>query len=74
MAVNMKDLGIDRLSVPEQLALVDEILDNLPEQVSPTDVPPWHMADVARRRAEAAQRPGFGRPWRDVLGSLEAGS
>jgi hypothetical protein len=74
MAVTMKDLGIDRLSVPEQLALVDEILENLPEQVSPAEVPPWHLAEVARRRTEAEERPGEGRPWRDVLGSLEAGS
>jgi hypothetical protein len=74
MATTMKDLGIDRLSVPERLALVDEILDSLPEQVDLAEVPPWHLPEIARRRADAVERRGVGRPWRDVLGPLEAGS
>jgi hypothetical protein len=67
MPTTRKDLGIDQLSVREQLALVEEILDNLPEQVDPADVPPWHLPELARRRVEAAAHPGVGRPWRDVL-------
>src|SRR2546430_2651310 len=53
MSTTMKDLGIDRLNVREQLALVEEILDNLPEQVDLADVPPWHLPELARRRARA---------------------
>jgi hypothetical protein len=37
-------------------------------------VPPWHLTEVARRRAEAAEKPGVGRPWRDALGEIRAES
>jgi putative addiction module component (TIGR02574 family) len=74
MPTTMKDLGIDRLSVTEQLALVDEILDNLPNEVDPADVPAWHLPELARRRAEATAQPSVGRPWREVLGPLEGGT
>jgi hypothetical protein len=74
MNANMKELGIDQLSVPERLALVDEILDSLPDQVELADVPPWHLPELARRRSEAAERPGEGRPWREVLAPLEGNS
>jgi hypothetical protein len=69
----MNDLGIDQLSVVEWLALVDESFDSLPEQVDPADIPAWHLPELARRRAEASAQPGVGRPWRRVLGPLEAG-
>jgi putative addiction module component (TIGR02574 family) len=74
MPTTMKELGIDRLSVPEQLALVDEILDNLPEHVDAGEIPAWHLPELARRRAEAASNPGVGRPWREVLAPLESDS
>jgi putative addiction module component (TIGR02574 family) len=74
MSTTMKDLGIDRLSVREQLALVDEILDNLPDEVDANEVPTWHLPELARRRAEADAHPGVGRPWREVLAPLEGGS
>jgi hypothetical protein len=66
----MKDLGIDRLSVGDRLLLIDEMLNTLPEQVDPADVPVWHLPELARRRAEAVAHPG-GRAWREVLTPLE---
>jgi putative addiction module component (TIGR02574 family) len=68
MPVSVESLGIDRLSVAERLALIEEIWDSLPEQVDAADVPDWHRAELARRRADAAAQPGVGRPWREVLG------
>jgi putative addiction module component (TIGR02574 family) len=70
MPVSVEALGIDRLSVRERLELIEQIWNSLPEQVDPADVPPWHLEELARRRAEAASRPGVGKPWREVLGSL----
>jgi len=67
----LASLGIDRLTVAERLDLIEGIWDSLPEQVDPADVPAWHSAELARRRAEAETRPGIGRPWRDVLGESE---
>jgi putative addiction module component (TIGR02574 family) len=68
MVVSAPSLGIDRLSVAERLALIEQIWDSLPEEVAPQDVPEWHRAELARRRADAESRPGLGRPWREVLG------
>ena len=74
MSVSVESLGIDRLSVAERLALIEEIWDSLPEEVDPQDVPEWHRAALARRRADAEAQPGIGRPWREVLGESEAKS
>ena len=74
MAVNVEALGIDRLSVGERLELIDLIWESLPEQVDPADVPAWHLAELAIRRAEADANPGTGKQWRDVLDHLEAKS
>jgi putative addiction module component (TIGR02574 family) len=67
VAVRIEALGIDRLSVRDQLDLIEQIWDSLPDQVSPDEVPPWHRAELARRRADADASPGAGRPWRDAL-------
>ena len=71
MPVNVEALGIDRLSVGERLELIEQIWNSLPEQVAPEEVPPWHLTELARRRAEAEARPGVGKPWREVVGPLE---
>jgi putative addiction module component (TIGR02574 family) len=65
-------LGIDQLSVGERLQLIDLIWDSLPEHVDAADVPAWHLAELANRRAEADASPGIGKPWREVLGELGA--
>lgn len=72
MSVNLEDLGIDRLSVGERLELIEQIWDSLPEQVSPGEVPAWHLPELAKRLAEAKDNPGLGKPWREVLARLQA--
>ena len=47
MSVTIEGLGIDRLSVRERLDLIEQILDSLPEQVSPDEIPGWHLAELA---------------------------
>lgn len=74
MSVTIESLGIDRLTVRERLELIEQIWDSLPASIEPQEVPDWHLVELARRRAEAEARPGEGRPWREVLGSLESGS
>lgn len=53
MPVRIEALGIDRLSVRERLDLIEQIGARLLEQVSPDEVPPWHLAELVKRRAEA---------------------
>jgi putative addiction module component (TIGR02574 family) len=74
MPVTIQTLGIDRLSVRERLELIEQIWDSLPEQVSPDEVPEWHRAELAKRRAEAAAAPGAGKPWREALARFGSGS
>ena len=74
MAVTIEALGIDRLTVRERLELIEQIWDSLPEQVNPDEVPPWHLAELAKRRAEADASPREGKPWREALARFGAGS
>jgi len=74
MPVNIEAFGIDRLSVGERLELIEQIWDSLPEQVNPDEVPEWHLAELAKRRAEADSSPGMGKPWREALGRFGGGS
>ena len=74
MAVRIDSFGIDRLSVRDRLDLIEQIWDSLPEQVEAQDIPDWHVAELAARRRRAAELPGVGKPWREVLERLEGGS
>lgn len=73
MAPSLEAMGIDRLSVRERLDLIERVWDSLPEQVAADDLPEWHVAELERRRAAAAERPGEGKLWRDVVLPLEGG-
>ena len=73
MSVSIEALGIDRLSAREKLELIEQIWDSLPEQVSPDEVPAWHLPELARRRVEANTAPGVGRLWREALARFEDG-
>ena len=74
MHVSIEALGINRLSVRERLELIEHIWDSLPEQVNPDEVPPWHLAELAKRRAEADVSPALGKPWREALARFRPGS
>jgi putative addiction module component (TIGR02574 family) len=67
MPVTIESLGIDRLSVREKLDFIDQIWDSLPDSVEPSEVPDWHLAEIARQREDAEVSPRHGRPWREVL-------
>ena len=45
--------------------------DSLPEQVEAQDIPSWHLAELAARRARAMEHPGVGKPWWEVLARIE---
>ena len=57
MPVNIEAFGIDQLSIPDRLELIEQIWDSLPEQVDPQDVPEWHLAELAKRRAGGRRFP-----------------
>ena len=73
MSSLMKSLGIDRLSVGDKLDLIEQIWDSLPEHLKPEEIPSWHLAELAKRRAEADDTPREGKPWREALARFERG-
>jgi len=73
MPISIEALGIDRLSVRERLELIEQIWDSLPDYVNPDEVPTWHLAELAKRRAEADASPRAGKPWREALARFEEG-
>lgn len=74
MPITLQQFGIDKLSVAERLELIEMIWDSLPEQVTLAEVPEWHLAILAERRAQAEAQPGAGKPWQEVLARLKGGS
>ena len=72
MAITIKELGIDRLSVRERLDLIEQIWDSLPEALGPDEVPEWHKEVLAKRLAEAEANPGGGIPWREALAAIRS--
>jgi putative addiction module component (TIGR02574 family) len=53
MSVSIESFGIHQLSVSDPIEPIEQIWDSLPEQVAPEDVPEWHRAELAKRRAQA---------------------
>ena len=74
MSVSIEALGIDRLSVRDRLELIEQIWVSLPRHVNPDEVPDGHLAELARRRAEAEASPREGKPWRESLEQFGSGS
>jgi putative addiction module component (TIGR02574 family) len=74
MGLTLQQFGLDRLTPAELLELIEKIWDSLPEQVAPGEVPEWHRAELAKRRAQAEAQPGVGKPWREVLDALQGKS
>ena len=72
MSVSIEAFGIQQLSVLDRLELIEQIWDSLPLEVSPQEVPEWHLAVLAKRRVSAEEKPGVGKPWREALDAIES--
>ena len=69
MSVSLKSLGIERLSVEERLALVEELWDSIAEATPLTDA---HRAELDRRLAEHEANPDDVVPWETIKASITA--
>jgi putative addiction module component (TIGR02574 family) len=72
MSTDLALLGLEKPSVQERLELIEKLWDSLPEQLDARMIPDWHLAELAKRRAEAQSNPGAGRPWREMHSQLGA--
>ena len=72
MNASLKSLGIDRLSVEERLALVEELWDSIAEDRAAAPVTDAQRAELDRRIAEHEARPDDVVSWQDVKTSIAA--
>ena len=72
MNASLKSLGIDRLSVEERLALVEELWDSIAEDSAAAPVTDAQRAELDRRLAEHDARPDDVVSWQDIKTSIAA--
>ena len=72
MNVSLKSLGIDRLSVEERLALVEDLWDSIAEDSAATSLTDAQRAEHERRLADHEANPNDVVPWEDVKASITA--
>ncbi len=71
MAATMKELGIDRLSPQEQIALALEIWESLGQARPQTKLTGEQRAELARRDAELEAHPEIALSWTEIRAAVE---
>lgn len=66
MTAILRQLGIDRLTVGERIALAQEILDSVAAKQPRTPLSDTKRRELDRRLADQAAHPEDGVPWEDV--------
>jgi putative addiction module component (TIGR02574 family) len=66
MPLTMHELGIDRLSVEDRLALVQEIWDSLAQEAEQAPLSKAHREVLERRLADSISRPDAVTPWEEI--------
>jgi putative addiction module component (TIGR02574 family) len=70
MSVSLKSLGIDRLSVEERLALVEDLWDSIAGESAATSLNDAQRAELDRRLADHEANPNDVVAWEDVKVSI----
>jgi putative addiction module component (TIGR02574 family) len=66
MAPTLEALGIDRLSVAERMALVQEIWDSIARETEQSPLSEAEQREIDRRWAAHRANPGAAVPWEQV--------
>jgi putative addiction module component (TIGR02574 family) len=72
MGPSMKDLGIDRLSPEQQIALALEIWESLGDARPRGRLTAEQRAELAHRDAELDANPGIALTWEQIRASIKA--
>jgi len=72
MGPTMKDLGIDRLTPEQRIALALEIWESLGDDRPRGRLTDEQRAELARRDAELDANPGIALTWEQIRASIEA--
>jgi putative addiction module component (TIGR02574 family) len=70
MSSTLRALGIDRLSIPERILLVEEIWDSIAETPDEVTLTEAQRAELDRRLAAYEADPQAGSPWEEVKAEL----
>lgn len=70
MSSTMKALGIDQLSIPERILLVEEIWDSIAESPEAIPLTEAQRAELDRRLTAHAADPQAGSTWEEVQAEL----
>jgi putative addiction module component (TIGR02574 family) len=71
MTPTMKDLGIDRLSPEQRVALAMEIWESLGDERPKARLSAEQRGELARRDAELEANPGIALTWEQIRASVE---
>ena len=74
MSSTMKELGIDKLSIQQQIALALEIWESLGEARPNGQLSDEQRAELTRRDAELDKNPGIALTWEQIRASVETKS
>ncbi len=66
MPPTVEELGLDRLSIEDRLAVADEIWDSVAREAEAAPLPPGQRAELERRLADSIARPDAVTPWEVV--------
>ena len=66
MPPTMSELGIDRLSVEDRIALAQAIWDSVAEEVEGAPLSEAQRSELERRLADSIARPDAVTPWEEV--------
>lgn len=72
MAPSLEELGIDRLTVEDRIALVQDILDSVVCEQNRLTLSPAQRDELQRRLAEDRASPNDVVPWEQVDAELQA--
>lgn len=64
-------VDLSRMSVPERLALLEELWDSLASEQSAAPISPELAAELDRRLIDLERNPDAGSPWADVRARIE---
>jgi putative addiction module component (TIGR02574 family) len=72
MGPTMKDLGIDKMTPEQRLALALEIWESLEQDRPPGRLTDEQRGDLAQRDAELDANPGMALTWAQIRASVES--
>lgn len=72
MSTSLESLGIDQLSVPERLELIDKIWQSLRETPPAELLTEGQRREIERRLDKYADDPDAGSPWDEVKARFKA--